>query len=133
MLTRVFLLSSALVLLSLASASNAEARRLRLPIGASRATSVPAPATPGQVRTGSLGGASFSGTARPGRAATSLPIVVPIPRASEDKRLWDEAAAATTLASQSPVTDKPRRRTAGFEVLSIEGASSQGFGTLSSP
>jgi hypothetical protein len=129
MLTRFVLLSSALFLLSLATASNAEARRLRLFTGLSRATSVPA--TPGPMRTGASGGASFAGTASPsGGAATSLPIVVPLPRPSDDQRARDEAAAAATLASQPPVTQKLRRPASGFEAISVEGASNRGFETL---
>jgi hypothetical protein len=132
MLTRSFLLSSALFLLALASAGNAEARRLRFFIGVSRATSAPVPVMSRPAPTGAPGGASFAGAAsRTGGPADGLPIVVPLPRPTDERRSRDEADAKATSESQPPVTEKRRGPASGFEAVSAERASTRGFETLS--
>jgi hypothetical protein len=135
MVARSVLLFSALFLLALASAGDAEARRLRLFMGLSRATSAPKPAMPGPARTGRAPGARPSTGAAPasrsGGVAMALPIVAPLPALSEEQRAGAEAASKTTVASQPPVPETRRGPVFGFETVSAESTLKAGFETLS--
>jgi hypothetical protein len=135
MFARFVLLFSAVFLLALASAGDAEARRLRLFMGFSRAASAPKPAMPSPARTaGAPGAASSTGAApasRPGGVAMALPIVAPLPAPSEERRVRDEAPGKATVASQPALPEKRRGPAFAFETVSAESASNGGFETLS--
>jgi hypothetical protein len=110
MFARSVLLFSALFLLALGSAGDAEARRLRLFMGFSRATSAPKPEMPGPARTGAAPRAAPSSGAAPasrsGGVAIGSPVVAPLPSLSEERRGPDEAAAKAAVASQ-PALNSP--------------------------
>jgi hypothetical protein len=135
MFARSVLLFSALFLLALASAGDAEARRLRLFMGFSRATSAPKPEMPGPARTGAAPRAAPSSGAAPasrsGGVAIGSPVVAPLPSLSEERRGPDEAAAKGAAASQPPVSEQRRGPALGFETVSAESASKGSFESLS--
>jgi hypothetical protein len=135
MFARSVLLFSAIFLLALASAGDAEARRLRLFMGFSRAGSVPKPAVPGPARTaGAASAAPSTGAAPaspPGGVAVALPIAAPRPALSEQQRAPEEAAANAPAMSQAPVPELRRSPAIGFEPVSAESASKAGFESLS--
>jgi hypothetical protein len=134
MFARSVLLFSAIFLLALASAGDAEARRLRLFMGFSRATNAPKPEIPGPARIGGAPSATPSTGAAPasrsGGVAIGLPVVAPLPALSEERSAREEAAANATVASQPHVPER-RRGPVGFETVSAESASKGGFETLS--